>query len=608
VPKNKGIEFFKKHKFLFIAAAIILLGFFLRAYSFSDWLHFELDQSRDARIISAAVEDGAGNLPLLGPKAAGSFLRLGPIFYYFNYVSALAFGNTPAGMAFLIMLFGVLAMPVFYFFVRQYFEKNISLILLLLFSTSLFLVMYSRFSWNPNSLPLFILLSFLSLLKMAEADGKRKGIWLLILAFSAGIATQLHFLAMVSVPVISIIFLLLKRPRVSFAYWTGAILIVMFLYSPAIINDIKTGGKNIGQLTEVASEKSSRESGSLLEKVSRSYAENSIAHLLLLTGQRKAELPKLKQSENFSEIDIVCDQSCRDRLPLGAVGLLFFSAGLILLARNIFRSEKGSKKDFLILSAIWISVMFALFVPLSSKLAPRFFLLIAGVPFIFAGFMLEFLKDKLKTDIFRITAFIAVSLIVFSNLSETKERFAELASAPDVAFKTDTDRILKENYRVTLFQQNVIMDHIEAIYRENNYPVYLLSSPHYRRSFLYHLDQRDIPRGTGFSANSSETYAKGNYFLILPALSNIEKELAKFEARYNITDREEFGTLTFFRIVPKIEAITSDEQIIKIKETGDSAPGVPKRFIWNEVFGQKSVSVDIDAEEEPEDEDENNSF
>ena len=93
--KNKVFNSFKKRYFYIAFLAVLFLGAFLRFYHFADWLHFELDQSRDAKVIDLAIKEGPGALPLLGPKAAGSFLRLGPAFYYFKYLSALAFGNTP---------------------------------------------------------------------------------------------------------------------------------------------------------------------------------------------------------------------------------------------------------------------------------------------------------------------------------------------------------------------------------------------------------------------------------------------------------------------------------------------------------------------------------
>jgi hypothetical protein len=94
-----------KNKIFISLLIITLVGFGLRIYRHSDFLHFELDQSRDAMVISEAIEKGPGELPLLGPRAAGTMLRLGPAFYYFEYLSALIFGNTPAAMNALNLIF-----------------------------------------------------------------------------------------------------------------------------------------------------------------------------------------------------------------------------------------------------------------------------------------------------------------------------------------------------------------------------------------------------------------------------------------------------------------------------------------------------------------------
>jgi len=58
--------------------SLVLLGaFIVRFWNFAPWLYFEADQSRDAIIVKKAFEEGPGYLPLLGPRAAGTFLRLG---------------------------------------------------------------------------------------------------------------------------------------------------------------------------------------------------------------------------------------------------------------------------------------------------------------------------------------------------------------------------------------------------------------------------------------------------------------------------------------------------------------------------------------------------
>jgi hypothetical protein len=143
----------KKWELIFVLS-LIFLGIFLRTFHFSKWLHFEIDQSYDYLMVSPAVEKGIGNLPLLGPTAGGGrALRLGPAFYYMEYLSAKVFGNNPTGHAMLVLILSIFSLPIFYLFSRRYFSKNISIGLLAIFSTSVYMVLYSRFSWSPNVLP-----------------------------------------------------------------------------------------------------------------------------------------------------------------------------------------------------------------------------------------------------------------------------------------------------------------------------------------------------------------------------------------------------------------------------------------------------------------------
>lgn len=579
------VNFLGKKAYIVLILIIIAGGIFLRSYHFSDWLHFELDQSRDAKIIDLAYEEGIGNLPLLGPKAAGSFLRLGPAFYYFNYLSALASGNTPSGIAFIMMIFGILAIPVFYLFSRRYFERRVAIGLLAVFAVSIFLVMYSRFSWNPNALPLFAILVLYSLLRTCDADEKRKGLWILASSFSLAIATQLHFLAFVAMPVIAVIYLAIKRPRIKILYWIGAVLVFLVLYSPMIINEIKTGGDNASELLKVTSKKSSDSDHSLAEKIFKNYTENSLGHFLILSGQSSGELPKLK-GDNILKPDIICDQQCRDNLPLGILAGIFFTAGIVLLFKNFFWEKRGRRKDFIILAVIYFLVCFGLFTLLAFDMPPRFFLLISALPFIFLGLILEFF-DKKQSKTSLVFIILVVLALVASNLWLVRNRFEEMNSAASKSFKTDIDKILKERTRVTLLQQNLITDYIEGMYEKNKYPVYVNSDSFYRRAFLYNLEQRNIPRDDfRNSVNSRKIYQNGNYFLIYRTLSNTDAKISKYFNNYELIGNKEFGTLTVFQLIPKKEAVNAVEQIFEPEGKPKSALGVPVRCRWNEVFGE----------------------
>ena len=112
-------KIFKQRWDYLILLFIVALAAAIRLYHFHDWLYFAMDQARDGMLTRETYENGASTLPLLGPRAAGTFLRLGPIFYYFQYISAKIFHSTdPAVLAYPDFLFSVLSIPLFFFFLR----------------------------------------------------------------------------------------------------------------------------------------------------------------------------------------------------------------------------------------------------------------------------------------------------------------------------------------------------------------------------------------------------------------------------------------------------------------------------------------------------------
>jgi len=586
--KNKAVMLNKKYLALGLLLAIFLVGTFLRSYNFSDWLHFELDQSRDAKVVNLAIDEGIGNLPLLGPKAAGSFLRLGPAFYNTNYISAKIFGNTPTGHATLSLIFSCFTILIFYLLFKRYFKENISLILTTLSALSLFLIMYSRFAWNPNNIPFFGTLTIYSLLKLSDAQEKRRGLWFIICALSISIVTQLHFLAFMAIPTISFVFIVWKRPKIKIKYWLLAILVIILFYTPPIINDFKTGGDNIKEFTKAFTKKSTKDIHNTIEKIWKNASENSLGYFLVLTSSSHSELPKLKGN------DIQCDGGCRKNLPLGILSLAFWGGGLILLILKLKKilfnkkPEDQRKKDFIILVSIWTIVSLGLFYPIAYDIAPRFWLLVAPIPFIFLGLYFEAINNKLKNKKLALAIILFIFLaILFSDLKNITQRFSEMNRAPYEVFDIESDKILKERDRVTIEQQLLITDYIQSKYAQNNYPVYVNSDPFYRRSFLYHLAERGIPRDDlRNSSIGKRVYEKGNYFLIYPTFSNTEKDLIKYAPAYELVEERNFGTLVVFYLAPINEAVTDLEQIFEPKGKPTSASGVPVRCRWNEIFGK----------------------
>ncbi len=582
--------FSSKTAFIIVLGAIVLFGFWLRSYHFSSWLHFELDQSRDARVVDDALEGGPGELTLLGPKAGGTFLRLAPGFYYLQYISGLLFGDTPAGIAVVVMLLSVAALPVFYFLIARYFNRSLSLLLTLLLASSAFFVMYGRFAWNPNILPFFILLGMYALLRSVDHWESRRGRWFVVAALSLTFATHGHFLAFVSLPVIAVTFLILKRPRFSWRAWAGALGIVALLYLPMVLNEIGTGGANTKEFFGAITEKSTKEDHILLEKGIRNFSEHALGALLITTGFEGGAFPTFTFKD--SQLIWSCPERCDAGKWTGVAAVMALGLSLLLLLFFWWRAEKGKKKDFLLLCGIWFGVTFALFTPLSYGFAPRFFL-VSGVLFIiFLGILLDTVRHLLGEKKWtHLVVLLFGSTFVFSNVHFLSARFVELSQAGILQIDSAPDRILKERIRVTLEQQNQIIDMFESRYRENHFPIYMFSEPQHRRALKYLMERRGIENGVlGYET----IYRQGTYFLVLRGQSDLEDALKKYRVNYEIGGTTHFGTLVAIELLPKPEAIKAERQDFSIVTPDTST--APPRYTWNEFFHLKE-DVPIEDQE-----------
>ncbi|HBR79420.1 MAG TPA: hypothetical protein DEA46_03265 [Candidatus Moranbacteria bacterium] len=577
---------FIKNKYFWIFVLFFALGVFLRSYNFVPWIHLELDQARDATLIDESLEGGFLNLPLLGPRAAGSFLRLGPISYYIDYAFSLPINNAVVGSALSTLFFSILSLIAFYFLLRRYFSKNLSLATGAIFATSLFLITYSRFAWNPNLLPFFVILFLLALLGAVDAEkSKKQGYWLLLSAFMFGVLSQLHFLAMIVVFVSAVVFLIFKRPRIKAIFWAGSVLVVLFLNLPLVVNDIKSGGDNIKQLTGTVEEKSeSKASYDLVEKVIKNYTENSLSYWTIVSGSQSAELPRIATELKARKLDIECKESCRNNLGLGIVAAIFFGLGILILVVESIVEKEPRKKDFLVLNLILFLISFGIFTFLAYDLSPRFYLIIIPLPFIFWGLILSRFSKLLKIN--NLIWAVAIIFVAF-NLYFTGNFLNQLAKAKTEAIDIGNDNILRQKTRITLEQQRSIADYMEGIYKKNNYAVLYYGQSEFHRAFAYLLDQKKIPRDGLSVSEGANICKKGNYFLIIRTQSD-KKILAKYFAMFSLLEEKKFGTLTVYHLSPKPTIINCEvPDQSKFRTYKDEGGAVAKRYTWKEVFNLK---------------------
>lgn len=564
------IEKIKKIKtFTLLLLILIAIGIFLRSYNFSDWLHFEIDQSYDTLLVSAAVENGISSLPLLGPNAgAGRSLRLGPVFYYLEYLSAKIFGNTPPGHAMLVLICSVFSMPLFYLFCRRYFSKLISAGLLAVFCCSLYLVIYGRFSWNPNTLPFFILIAFYALLRSVDKGEKKRGLWFIVAATTIAIITQIHFNVFFTIPAIVAIFLIIKRPHFNWKIWLGAFAIFLIIYSPVIISDIKLNGRNFQFFSDKLNKKKSH---------------------MLATGENLNQVTQYVSSTNFmitSGLDYISSEkhlknygfASGSKMAWRIIAFVLFLLEIFLLLKNIRKEKNEAKKDFLILAGLWLFFTSAYFYGINNNytIFPRFFLLTAPLAIILFGIIVEKIKPELNKK--RLAVFLLIiAAIVTTNAIEIKKYFYQLSRTQIDPISVETEDVLPNTGRVTLSQQLAIIDYISLKYEGNGFPVYLQAKHEYEPAFWYHLEKR----GIFFHQNiEKETiYKDGNYFLITFAGEIIDK----YSSRFKIAEEKDFGSLFVYHLIPKEEFIFAEKQTSPLKISVQKKE-LAKIITWKKLF------------------------
>lgn len=573
---------------MLILSLVLGVGFFLRSYHFSDWLHFELDQARDARVVESGLQGDFFDLPLLGPKAAGTSLRLPPSFYYLEYVSALVFGSDPAGQARGVALFSVFALGALFLFLKRFFSVSLTLGLTSLAAVSPFLVMYGRFSWNPNFLPFFLLFGFYALLRAVDREEAKSGFFLGLSGFFLGLATQFHFLAFVGIPIIAFLLLLIKRPKIAIRYWGVALSIVILLYVPLFLNEVATGGRNTTEFIKALSSKTNTGESSFVDRAIRNTTEQILGYGLVVSGFERAELPKVRL---FPTVSVVCDDDCKIGFLWGVLFTLFYGSGIVLLGWFFSNTPPGSGRDFLILIGLWFGITWILFLNIATSFSPRFLLLVTPLPFIWLGFIgkiiLEILGDRRRVQA---GVWILLGIIGISSLGALNGRFRELAQAASVpVVLSGPDRILKERTRITLEQQELIVDFMAQRSRETGFPVYRSSEPEYQRSLSYHLTQRGIIND---GISTDHIYQEGLYFLILRSQSDLEGGMKKYLEKYTVAGTFPFGTLTVLELKPKLDALTATRQDFSTSETSNDNPSAAPRYTWREFWERRAAQSD----------------
>jgi len=179
----------------------LIAGVFLRFYKLSGFTTFLGDQGRDAIILKRIIT--LEHFPAIGAPTSIGQVYLGPFYYYFIAPWLLFFRYHPIGPVVGVAIFSSLYMLINYFIVKELVDKKTALVSTVFLSFSSVLIELSRFSWNPNLLPLFTLLTIYFFIKSVRSH--RWYFFALTGAFLS-FSIQLHYLALFILPTIGVIY------------------------------------------------------------------------------------------------------------------------------------------------------------------------------------------------------------------------------------------------------------------------------------------------------------------------------------------------------------------------------------------------------------------
>lgn len=565
--QEKTKKHFEKYWSFYVLFLIIIISIFLRSWHFQETLYFNLDQARDAELIRNAHNEGIGKLPLLGPRAAGTFLRLGPIYYYFQYSSSVIFQSVePYVFAYPDLFFSILTIPLVYFFCRQIFSKKTSLMVTSLFSFSFIIIQYSRFAWNTNSIPFWALLFLLGLYKASNVSDKKKaGLWLVLVALGYSVVSQLHFIALLGFPVVAISFWIFYFPKkINWKFWILSIFILFFFYSPMIVSEIKTGGYNAEQFLFALTEKKEGDNN------------DSFFHSLIK-----------KETKIAGDVGMIISSIDADNEKNYYAGNLLIAFGIILL---IFKWKNlKEQRSFVFLVLAWFILFIGLLLITDTSLKARFVLPIAVVPFLFVGLIFDFIQKRKKGGwkIASLTFIGLVALLIFVNINGVLMWYKYLEKQDSRYIKRDL--FLKQSDGATLGKMNEAVDYMASKALKENGNICYNSKNEYVHVYEYliviHYPEINQFRIKKDLANKDDC----SFFSVVRAGAD-NKISSKYVNYFNFAESKKFGLIEVWNLDARENFLSygkeedeekKTEEDIDIEEENVSRKD---RVFWGDIF------------------------
>jgi len=195
---RKTIDWVLKSKIEFAILVLILaVAAFLRLWRIAEYMTFLGDEGRDAIVVKSLITKG--HVLFIGPVTSIGNMYLGPLYYYMMVPFLAIWRLDPVGPAVMVALIGIATVFLVYLCGRLFFSREAGIFAASLYAVAPVVISYSRFSWNPNPMPFFALLTILFLFWALKT---KNYLWLLGVGVSFAFVLQMHYLGALLIPLL----------------------------------------------------------------------------------------------------------------------------------------------------------------------------------------------------------------------------------------------------------------------------------------------------------------------------------------------------------------------------------------------------------------------
>ena len=178
----------------------------------------------------------AGHWVFLGPSSHLGGFNFGPIYYYLLFPFTVAFHFQLFSPALASLFFSLATLVMSFFIIKSWHSEKLAYMVVILLAVCEFDITFAVYVSNPNLLPFFALAFFYAFEELlAKKNIYQNTVWLTI-AFA--VATQLHAVALISLPIILAIALLRKDLYFSAKQWVIFLCGNVALYAPYIYYEL----------------------------------------------------------------------------------------------------------------------------------------------------------------------------------------------------------------------------------------------------------------------------------------------------------------------------------------------------------------------------------